>query len=220
MLQQRYRRDYDGEFVIMETVIANGQKSQTREWIANPIENQHMSGRAACIVSNFDINRFKYSRLERHRGGLRGSKRLQTYGTGTIWQDMRLDFYASTNGEQLESMSKTDYGDTTVAYSSANECLRYPGKFYIVPYAPRLCDMVLPVYLAAFDGHQEVFLLGFSKELATDQPWVDDLDLVIKTYNTTKFFFVGYMPGLPDVLRYNINLQHMDYRSWVCHCDV
>ena len=136
MLQKRFRHDYDGEFVVTETIIANGQKQQSREWIPNPIENQHVSGRAACIVSDFDVARFRYAKLERHRGGLRGSKRLQTYGTGTIWQDMRLDFYASTDIKHVRAICKTQYSDHSVIYSSPNECLRHPGQLYVTPHVP------------------------------------------------------------------------------------
>ena len=45
----RYRTEYDGEFVIVEHKISQGKKIQEREWIDNPIENQHISGRAAVI---------------------------------------------------------------------------------------------------------------------------------------------------------------------------
>ena len=38
--QARYRQDYDGEFVIVETRWSAGKKEQKREWVPNPIENQ------------------------------------------------------------------------------------------------------------------------------------------------------------------------------------
>ena len=77
-MQARYRTDYAGEFVITETRWAGGRKNETREWIVNPIENHHISGRAACIGTDIDHWRFDYTRLARHRGGLLGSKKLQT----------------------------------------------------------------------------------------------------------------------------------------------
>ena len=52
MIQERYRADYEGEFVITESRWSGGKKTQNREWVANPIDNQHISGRAACIGSN------------------------------------------------------------------------------------------------------------------------------------------------------------------------
>ena len=79
-MEARFRVDYAGEFVITGSTWGSGKKTETREWIANPIENQHISGRAACIGSAFDQGTFDYTRLQRHRGGLLGSKKLQTYG--------------------------------------------------------------------------------------------------------------------------------------------
>ena len=77
-MEARYRTDYAGEFVILESKWAGGKKEETREWIPNPIENHHLSGRAAVIGSNIDKWQFDYTRLQRHRGGLLGSKKLQT----------------------------------------------------------------------------------------------------------------------------------------------
>ena len=54
MIESRYRRDYDGEFVITETRVADGTTQQTREWVPNAIENHHISGRAAVIGSRTD----------------------------------------------------------------------------------------------------------------------------------------------------------------------
>ena len=84
MIREQYRSDYEGEFVITESKWSAGKKSQNREWVENPINNQHISGRAACIVGDVDKERFDYTRLQRHKGGLLSSKKLQTYGTGSI----------------------------------------------------------------------------------------------------------------------------------------
>ena len=48
-MSERYRTEYDGEFVIINNTIKDGKKIQEREWIENPIENQHISGCAAVI---------------------------------------------------------------------------------------------------------------------------------------------------------------------------
>ena len=83
-METRFRQDYAGEFVVIESRWISGKKEEKREWIPNPIENQHISGRAACIGSTFDQGTFNYTMLQRHRGGLLGSKKLQTYGVGNI----------------------------------------------------------------------------------------------------------------------------------------
>lgn len=50
MMQQRRRQDYPGEFIITRTTFRDGRKIQEREWIDNPIVNQHISGRAAVVA--------------------------------------------------------------------------------------------------------------------------------------------------------------------------
>ena len=54
MIAERYRTDYTGEFLITQATWSGGKKRQKREWVANPIENQHISGRAVCIGSDGD----------------------------------------------------------------------------------------------------------------------------------------------------------------------
>ena len=41
-MPERYRTDYDGEFVIVSNTIENGKKHQEREWIENPIKNNNL----------------------------------------------------------------------------------------------------------------------------------------------------------------------------------
>jgi len=71
MMQQRRRQDYPGEFIITRTTFRDGRKIQEREWIDNPIVNQHISGRAAVIATADDRERFDHARLQYHRAGVR-----------------------------------------------------------------------------------------------------------------------------------------------------
>ena len=164
-MQARHRLDYPGEFIVTEAVWQNGKREETREWIPNLIENQHISGRAACIGSDLDQKVFNYTFLQRHRGGLLGSKKLQTYGTGSIAKQMRLDFAVEKNLNKLQEIIESGYQVDNIVYTTATNCLIYPGEFYIIPHNPRLCDVALLLYLAAFDGHKEIFMLGYSYEI-------------------------------------------------------
>ena len=92
-MQEIYRKDYDGEYVVLNTTVTNGKRVSEKEWIANPIQNQHISGRAAIIASGESRARYDVTKLQRHRGGLRGRKKLQTYGTGQLHNEMLLDFF-------------------------------------------------------------------------------------------------------------------------------
>lgn len=221
MLQARYRRDYDGEFVITETRIADGRSQQTREWIPNAIENHHISGRAAVIGSRIDQERFKYQRLERHRGGLLGKKRLQTYGTGDLWSDMIFDFFVTTDRDKALAMANTGYDTRSTIYTNANICIENPGRFYLVPFLQPIDNLALAIYLAAFDGHQEVFMLGYNIDTpGGTAAWITDVASVMSCYTATQFVLVGTESNMPESWRSHRNVRSMTHRKFISYCDI
>lgn len=222
MIEQRFRRDYPGEFVILETRWHDGKKEQKREWIENPIDNQHISGRAAVIGSSVDRHHFDYERLQRHRGGLLSKKKLQTYAAGDIWHDMRADFVVETDRAKLPAIVESGYQTENIVYTTARNCIAFPGEFYLIPFNPRLDILALPIYLAAFDGHEEIFLLGYNQEIVSGlRNWISHVDSVFKAYPMVKFFLVGVNEqNQPGSWRSNRNVEFMDYRSWISYCDV
>ena len=216
-----YRRDYAGEFLVTETRWSGGIKNQQREWIPNPIENHHISGRAAVIISDCDRHQFDYARLQRHRGGLLGKKRLQTYGTGRVWQDMILDFWAGKERQQVDGMIANSYEERCTVYTTPRIVLSYPGRLYLIPMAPAIDSQAIAVYLAAFDGHKEVFLLGAN----LDTPWMTtssmaNIGYVMSAYDTTQFILVGIESRMPPEWRSLRNVSCQAYREWTSYCDV
>lgn len=220
-MQARYRSDYPGEFVVLETRWSGGKKEETREWVANPIENQHISGRAACIVSDINKERFDYTILERHRGGLLGSKKLQTYGIGPIALEMRLDFTVETNSNLLNQLKESKYSENNIVYTTARNCIAMPGEFYLIPHSPRLLDPSQILYLAAFDGHQEVFLIGYNTETPIQHPtWQEQVCEVMNSYPGTLFYFVGEPTNMFDIWLDCNNARTLTYRDFIGYCDV
>jgi hypothetical protein len=220
-MQAHYRSDYPGEFVVLETRWSGGKKQQRREWIPNSIENQHISGRAACIGSDADFEQFDYTRLQRHRGGLLGSKKLQTYGNGSIAPKMKLDFTVENNVKKLETLIDTKYAEENVIYTSTKNCISHPGLFYLTPYNPRLCELALQPYLAAFDGHREVFLLGYTNDTPNQSvDWIVDVDQILTCYADVKFFIVGEPTNIPNLWLEHSNVNTMPYRDYIGYCDI
>jgi len=201
-IQQKLRSEYDGEFVLTRTTIRDSLKDQHREWVENPIVNQHISGRAAVLGSDTDhMELFDYKHLLRHRGGLLGSKRLQTYGCNKVWKVMPVQFYVSTNQEDLAEIQETEYYQDNIVYTSTGTVLKNPQQFYLVPHSPFVSDLALAVYLAAFDSHQEIFLLGYNKDVnVNDANWIGDVSKVIGTYAQTKFWLVGMLGKISRTL--------------------
>ena len=221
MLTPRYRNDYTGEFVLLESRFVDGKKQEQREWIPNPIENHHISGRAAVIGSRTDIDQFDFTKLTRHQGGLLGKKRLQTYGSNNLWQDMKFDFMVAIESENVQAIDQAGYNHETIVYSTARNCMKYAGQFYLVPYSPVLDELSIAVYLAAFDGHKEVFLLGYNNDTPrVDKNWTAYLNHVFQAYASTDFILVGIASNMPDAWRHNRNVRTMKYREFVSYCDV
>lgn len=221
MIPNRYRNDYLGEFVITNTVWSGGKKRQSREWIPNPIENHHLSGRAACIGSSVDKAIFDYTILENHRGGLLGSKKLQTYGVAPIANEMRLDFAVALQFDQLKPLLDNQYYKNNIIYTKSKICLQNPGAFYLIPYCPNFCIEVMPLYLAAFDGHKEIFALGYHNDTESgSSSWQGQIKSLMDAYPSTKFYFVGETTNMPGEWFEAANATALNYREFISYCDV
>jgi hypothetical protein len=90
-----------------------------------------------------------------------------------------------------------------------------------VPHAPVLDELSLAAYMAAFDGHREVFLLGYNNETPmVDKNWSAYLNYVLQAYSATDFILVGTASNTPSAWRQNRNVRTMKYREFVSYCDV
>ena len=221
MIREQYRADYEGEFVITESKWSGGKKTQNREWVKNPVNKQHISGRAACIASDVDKERFDYTRLQRHKGGLLGSKKLQTYGTGSITKEMRLDFAVEINKPILQDILARAYSTDNIVYTTTRNCLVNPGEFYLIPYNTLMAMEALILWLAAFDGHKEIYMIGYNNlTKGTTSEWMSHVNTVISVFPSVKFTLVGEETIMPVEWRKNANVECMTHRGFVTHCDV
>lgn len=234
MIAERYRRDYQGEFVVNTTTVRDSIKHQDRVWVPTPIENHHITGYAAVIASNVDRDRFDHTRLQRHRGGLRASRKLFTYGTGDVWRDMRLDYYAGTDQAELQDITQhvvhevtplltreLRYHHVTKIYTSSGRYLENSAGFLLIPHSPLLSDPALPLYLAAFDGVREIYMLGYNKEtMSPDSVWHRDVLHIMRTYPGTRFILVGTPSNMPTEWLALRNVGAITHRRFVTQCDI
>lgn len=220
-MEARFRDDYPGEFVVTKMTWSGGKRIEDREWVPNPIENQHISGRAACMGDTDFRQYFDYTRLQRHRGGLLSSLKLQTYGTGDIAVEMPLDFAVEIDPTRLQVLKEMGYHDKHVIYTTAKNCIADPGLYYLIPYAPRLATRAILPYLAAFDGHKEIFLIGYTKDTDMDNPrWIDNVIEVIQAYPAVKFFLVGEQTNIPPELLEPTNTEGLYLKEFISYCDI
>lgn len=221
MLLQRFRSDYDGEFVLTEIKVSNNQTTQKREWVPNAITNIHVSPRAVCVGGHDLLNRFDFRKLRNNKGGLLAKKALQTYGTSGLWRDMPFHFFVTTESKEAKSMINSGYTKDNIVFTTAKICMENSGHFYPVPYLPTMDQLALNVYLAAFDEHDEVFLVNYNIETpASTTTWMSDVNLVIQCYDLVKFIAVGKEAAMPREWRNNKNFSTIDPRDFVTYCDI
>ena len=221
MITQRYRKDYIGEFIIRNTSWAGGKKHTQREWIPNPIENHHISGRAACIATVADATHFDFTMLQHHKGGLLGSKKLQTYGTSEVAKHMRLDFTVEKDQTLLQELVNQDYFKKNILYTTPRNCIKFPKAFYTIPHNPVVIKQVALAYLAAFDGHQEIFLLGYHADADIGHSnWDVQMEQVIAAYPVTKFYHISYKSQTPASWKNYNNLVQLTHREFITYADI
>jgi len=221
MIIERYRKDYTGEFIITSTSWSGGKKRTKREWMPNPVENHHISGRAACIASPVDQSELDFTILSNHKGGLLGSLKLQLYGVSEIAKMMRLDFVVEKDETPLHELFGLGYYKDNIIYTTPKQCLKHPGMFYVIPYNPPMTKEVVLAYLAAFDGHKEVFLLGYQEDANIGQNnWAEQMNQVMLAYPSTKFVHVSYATQTPGIWKENSNFVQMTYRNFILYCDI
>ena len=215
MIERRYRSDYPGEFVVLNTDIRRGIKEQKREWIENTLEYRPTTPCAAVIGGNHERDNFDYRRIARHHGGLYKHRKLRTYGTGPIWREMRLDVYCGTDRRELDQLQQSGYQADTTVFSTARYCMLFPGQFYLIPFQPPVNDLAAAVYLAAFDGYKEIYLIGYSMSTpGNTRNWQNDVLEIMRVYNTHQFTLVGGPSDMPDAWRELDNVECLTYRNF------
>jgi len=223
MIEELYRSDYEGEFVVTGVTISNGKKEQQREWVENPIQNLHDSNRATCLANGPSIDGFPVYHLEAHRGGLLGSISMQTYGVNDIYNYVNCDFLITLDKILLEDIIEKKYDEDNVVYSNTRNCLDYQGHFYLIPQNTRTSPHATAVWLACFDGHEEVFLFGYDQYDRNGNHYpklVDSVCDVMKAYPTVKFYHVTSVGVMPEKWKYLSNVESMNTQQYISYCDI
>ena len=133
---------------------------------------------------------------------------------------MNLNFAVETNPDRLAQIKSTDYHVDNIVYTTARNCISNPGDFYLIPNRPLVEDRVTVVYLAAFDGHREIFLLGYTKEVTPDRSsYYADMSRVFSAY-PVDFWLVGETTNMPETWLDHSNVRAINYQDWISYCDV
>lgn len=242
-IKKLYRENYSGESVITNMTYSGGTWNFERESVPNAVTNNQISNRAVVIGNGVSRGRFDLAAVKRHRGGLLASGALQSYGCNALYRDFAPDFLVATGDDMIAELANSDYCNDHIVYTSAKPILDYPGKFYLMPQDPGWNAGALATYLACFDGHRTIYLIGFdgidspnsgyniyADTRAYTRPsygysedyWVNSMLEVFNTYSDVEF--VRVMPTvhyrMPEAWRFQVNLRQIDYRQFALEVDL
>jgi hypothetical protein len=222
MNTELYRNEYEGEFVVTGVRYKDGKKEQEREWVDNPLQIKTISGRAVCVSNGPSIDDFYLQGLMK-RHGLLNTLALHVYATGNLYKQVKANFHVTFNKADLEDLIAQNLTENIIVYTNTSNCLKYPGEFFIIPYGIKSTQEAIAAWLACFDGHSEVYLLGYDQythDATRRQKMIDSVADVIKTYNSVKFFHVIKDGETPNEWRQYPNIKTVTRNYFISRCDI
>ena len=226
-VKQLYRETYTGENVVTTLTYKDAQWTPEYEWVPNAITNIHTTSQAVIIGGGAHASwrhpeqGFDIAHLPRHKGGLFGTDRLQTYGTNKLFKEFAPDFLIIDDYE-VDEIIETGYCNDNIVYAHANPILAHPGKFYLIPQDPSWNAGTIATYLACFDGHTKVYLLGFDGRQGDDLFYEKTMKIVFDLYPGVEFVRVAPTKDyyMPESWKYMVNLRQITFRDFVLEADI
>ncbi len=252
-LQKIYRKNITKETVnLVGLYIEDAWRYQTED-IQIP-QFTTISNHAVVIGNGVTANEFDLTKILPYRESTpwgettpwidkRDRKNFFTYGCNAIYRNFKLDFIACSGEGIIKEIAETTNETPGMIYANSKYLEQYPGKFNFLPQSPDFNAGAIAAYMAAFDGHQKVFMLGFDgidtannnynmfagtpNYPALDYPinenyWVRSLNAVMQVYSDTEFIRVCPTQKFrqPDAWRNNLNYRQVDFRQFVLEADI
>ena len=242
-LDRIYRTNYVGESVTTQARFQDSEWSYATEWVPTSVINRQTSRVAAIIGNGLSRKDFELYLLTKHMAGRLATGSMQTYGCNAVYRDAEPTFMIATGDEFCQEIVDSGYCDSHIVYANANKVMKYPGKFYLVPQDVPSNSGTIATYLACFDGHEKIYLVGFdgwggdnfhnniysdtanypaATQHINDDYWVQSMIKVMETYSEVEF--VRCMPTkawrCPDAWLALPNFRQISYRDFVLEADL
>lgn len=242
-LKKIYRDSYGGENVVTSMTYQNQDWATVTEYVPNAVFNTHTTTQAIAIGNGESRQGFDLRHIANHKAGLGGANRLQSYGCNALYRDFTPDFLVAVGADIAKEIGLSTYPIDNIVYAHGEHVIEYPGKFYLIPQNVSYDAGALAIYLACFDGHKKVFMLGYDGydvlsnvnnvykdtngyPLSTEQQNSDfftkTLLSVMKTYDDVEF--VRIMPEsshwIPPGLDSLPNFRQINFREFVLEADI
>ena len=244
VLKKIYRSTYPGEDVITKLTYKDGNWTPEVESVPNSVFNTFTTTQAVVIGNGESRLNFDLIHIANHKGGILSANKLQSYGCNALYRDFTPDFLVAVGDTIVEEIAESGYTDNHIVYAHGEHLINYSGKFYLIPQNVSYDAGALAVYLACFDGHKKIYLLGYdgyhggtqvvnnvykdtngypeSIQYQDDTFWHMTLRHVINVYNDVEFIRV--MPttdyALDDRFDSLPNFRQISIRDFVLEADI
>jgi hypothetical protein len=240
---KQLRSNYSGEKIVTDRNHTNGIWQDTVEHVPNAVTNNQISNRAVVLGNGPSRLSFDLKFLDKF-SGLLGADTVQTYGCNALYRDYTPDFLvAGGNPTLIKEIAESQYVLNNIVYVHAIDLLAYPNKFYLIPHDPYTDAGTTALYLAAFDGHKKIFMLGFDgqdtpgynynvyadtngydskRSLVLEDKWTNDKKAIFDTYNDVEFILVTEFgeSRFPDAWNYSTNFRHISHTQFTNEADL
>jgi hypothetical protein len=231
-IKRLFRNAYPGEDIYSSATYIEGKWNYEKEYVTRTLDHQGF-GKKAVVIGN-GTSRSEFNLAEFQKSYVK--TRIRTYGCNDLYQDYTPDFLVVTRPDTIKKVNQAGYCKDNVVYSGSDAILRYPGAFHLIPQDPSWNSGSIAAYLACFDGHPVVYLLGFDgndapdtnnnvykrNEVQNDSFMSLTMTHVFKSYPLVDFVLVnstgrGYMPA---AWYGYTNLRRISFRDLVLECDL
>ena len=242
-LNKLYRRGYTGEEIIAQRTLQDGNWTTVTEHVPSNVTNNQISNRAVVFGNGESRLTFNTKHVMDHKSGLLGADTLQTYACNAFYRDHTPDFLVCSDRRIAQELVTSNFTAANVVYTRVDIMLEFPNKFYLIPHDIYADAGTTALYLAAFDGHKRIYMLGFDGQESkvrnnniyadtngydarassiSSSKWEENQREIFNVYNDVDFVHVSETGRhrIPESWKYCSNLRRISYRDMVLEADL
>ena len=239
-IQQKFRSDYQGEDAIVEFVLQDGVWWPRTEFMPNTININRRRHQAVVIGNGVSRTRLaaNYHSIMNMQSVF-GPDAILTYGCNALYRDYSPVFLVAHGDAMTQEIVESGYAQNHQVYSSGKHVYQYGPQLHLIPQNPEMDAGAIAAYLACFDQHRVVYLMGFDTDGGSGQvvsniyagtdnyPVIGDpssdllgvLSLASVASVYTDVEFVRVMPResfhMPEQWRYLTNFRQIEFRQFI-----
>jgi hypothetical protein len=242
-LNKIYRANYGGERITTEAAFQGSEWLYKTEWVPTKVANNHLSKIATIVGNGSSRQTFPIKLLMTHLAGRLGAKSMQTYACNAAYRDIDPTFLIAVGNDICDEIANSGYCDRNIVYANSDKILKYPNQFYLIPQDFVSNAGSVATYLACFDGHEKVYLLGFDNGAGeyynnnmyagtngyadinqnySDDYWIMSMNQIMSLYSEVEFVRVCPTPEYecPPTWLKLPNFRQISFNQYIIEADL